>query len=144
MALSSPVSPRDLALKEKQFHSLEEVEAAFNLMVRRLNEVYKYNRRDHDRLTQDIELTGAADGWFKLSAVAGNPMTGKQQTASSGSFSDAAGATNKSIYIHPGSDLANYAVNAYVFANFVGDSWVSVNLFSSDDEVIATLFHVCP
>jgi len=55
MPLSSPVSPRDLGLKEKQFQSFEQVEAAFNLMVKRLNNVYKYNRRDHDRLTEDVE-----------------------------------------------------------------------------------------
>lgn len=54
MALSSPVSPRDLGLKEKRFQSVEEVEAAYNLLVRRMNEVYKYNRRDHDRLTEDV------------------------------------------------------------------------------------------
>ncbi len=58
---SSPVSPRDLALKEKKFSSIEDVEAAFNIAVRRLNEVYKYNRRDHDRLTQDVEdVTGVS------------------------------------------------------------------------------------
>ncbi len=78
---------------------------------------------------------GVLVGWFKLSAVASNPMTGKLQTCSAGSFSAASGAENKSIYIHPGSALANYAVNAYVFANYVGNSWVSVNIFSSDDEV---------
>lgn len=55
MALSSPVSPRDLGLKEKKFQSIEDSEAAYNLIVRRLNEVYKYNRRDHDRLTEDVE-----------------------------------------------------------------------------------------
>ncbi len=51
---SSPISPRDLALREKKFQSIEEIEAALNIMVRRLNEVYKYNRRDHDRLTEDV------------------------------------------------------------------------------------------
>ncbi len=55
MPLSSPVSPRDLGLKEKKLQSVEEIEAAFNIIVRRLNEVYKYNRRDHDRLTEDVE-----------------------------------------------------------------------------------------
>lgn len=51
---SSPASPRDLGLKEKRFQSIEEVEAAYNIMVHRLNEVYKYNRRDHVRLTEDV------------------------------------------------------------------------------------------
>ena len=54
---SSPISPRDLALKEKRFQSIEEVEAAYNILVRRLNDVYKYNRRDHDRLTEDVAVT---------------------------------------------------------------------------------------
>ena len=58
MALSSPVSPRDLGLKEKRFQSIEEIEAAYNIMVRKLNEVYKYNRRDHDRLTEDVSAGG--------------------------------------------------------------------------------------
>ena len=55
---SSPISPRDLALKEKRFQSVEDSEAAYNIMVRRLNEVYKYNRRDHDRLTEDVAGVG--------------------------------------------------------------------------------------
>lgn len=54
MALSSPVSPRDLGLKEKKFQSINDAEAAYNILVRRLNETYKYNRRDHDRLTEDV------------------------------------------------------------------------------------------
>lgn len=78
---------------------------------------------------------GGSVGWFKLSAVASNPMTGKLQTCSAGSLSDASGAEDTDVYIHPGSELANYAVNAYVFASYVGDCWVSVNIFSSDDEV---------
>lgn len=58
---SSPVSPRDLGLKEKKFQSIEEIETALNVMVRRLNDVYKYNRRDHDRLTEDVtDASGSA------------------------------------------------------------------------------------
>ncbi len=65
MALSSPISPRDLALKEKRLQSIEEIEAAFNIMVRRLNDVYKYNRRDHDRLTEDVgDVGGGTIGLF--------------------------------------------------------------------------------
>ncbi len=52
--VSSPISPRDLGLKEKRLQSIEAIEAAYNIMVRRLNDVYKYNRRDHDRLTEDV------------------------------------------------------------------------------------------
>ncbi len=63
MPLSSPVSPRDLGLKEKRFQSLADAQKAYNLMVKRLNNVYKYNRRDHDRLTEDVEdVSGASSG----------------------------------------------------------------------------------
>ncbi len=57
---SSPISPRDLGLKEKQLQSIEAINAAYNIMVRRLNDVYKYNRRDHDRLTEDVAGAGGS------------------------------------------------------------------------------------
>lgn len=74
MALSSPVSPRDLGLKEKRFQSIEELGAAYNIMVERLNEVYKFNRRDHVRLTEDIADADAA-GFVGCRAMpdGGNP-----------------------------------------------------------------------
>ncbi len=44
------MSPRDLGLKEKRFQSVKDAESAYNVMVRRLNETYKYNRIDHDTI----------------------------------------------------------------------------------------------
>lgn len=71
MPLSSPVSPRDLGLKEKQFQTLADAQETYNIMVKRLNEVYKYNRRDHDRLTEDIGDVGVSgNDTFKTIAVA--------------------------------------------------------------------------
>ncbi len=84
---------------------------------------------------QEIINIGTNAGWFKLTGVGSNPMTGTRQTCSAGSFSGVSGAESTSIYIHPGSALANYAVNETIFASYVGDCWVSVNIFSSDDEV---------
>ena len=106
----------------------------------------QYPRRRHKSRGGGGGGYGVLVGWFKLSDVGSDPMTGKLQTCAAGSFSDASGAENKSIYIHPGSALANYAVNDYVFANYVGNSWVSVNIFSSDDEVddaIVNILNVC-
>ena len=132
---------------------MEELHTLGKRPIEQMKEMYRWYKRvrgnlDHRFRRRNVGGGGGGDsdstnGWFKLSDVAANPMTGKLQTCSAGSFSDAPGATDQSIYIHPGSQLANYAVDAYVFANYVGDCWVSVNIFSSDDEIVPTLFEVC-
>ena len=64
--------------------------------------------------------------WFKLSAVASSPMTGKEQTCSVGVFSEVTGAANTNIYVYPQIDVTQYQVNDYVYAVYVGDSWIAL------------------
>ena len=47
-------SPRNLNLKEKRFRTVADVQIAYNEMVRKLNEMHKYNHIDHEKMEQDI------------------------------------------------------------------------------------------
>ncbi len=78
---------------------------------------------------------GGIVGWFKLTSVSSDPMTGQRQICTAGSFSSAGGGTD-SIYSHPQGSIANYVVDDIIFANFVGDCWVAVNEFSSIENVL--------
>jgi len=69
----------------------------------------------------------SASGFFKLTNVSANPMTGDTQTCDNGGFS-ALGATGVSIYAHPQLDETDYAVDDYVFAHYIGNCWVAISI----------------
>jgi len=77
---------------------------------------------------------GSTVRWYKLSAVAANPMTGKEQTCSEGSFSDTSGAENVSIYRYPQfTNQTSYEVDDVIAAITIGDSIVS--LYNTPHEI---------
>ena len=85
-------------------------------------------------------------GWFELIDTDSSPMLGQQQTCSAGVFSDAepySAAEGVSIYPHPQSAIANYVEGDIIFANFVGNCWVAVNIIS-DIDTVDILFSECP
>lgn len=145
MALSSPISPRDLALKEKRLQSIEEIEAAFNIMVRRLNEVYKYNRRDHDRLTEDVGDVGEGSGsamvctaYLQTSMADGvlpdttdNLVLLDNTLVNTGSAFDAA---NNRITI---TDAGNYLVTAQLHVGIAQDVSTYLRVKDSSGNIIA-------
>lgn len=91
-----------------------------------------------------VDAAGAGGGggnattaWYQISATSANPMIGYKQTAdSAGSFSRVTGSSASSIYWHPSAEGEYYDEGSYVYASYVGSSWVSVNMFTSAAGVI--------
>lgn len=85
-------------------------------------------------------------GWFQLIDTSSSPMLGLKQTCNNGSFSDeddSSPAPTTSIYPHPQSILSDYKDDTIIFANFIGNCWVSVNQISDISDAAEGLFAEC-
>ncbi len=144
MTTSSPISPRDLGLKERRFQSVKELEDAFNLQVRRLNEVYRYNRRDHDRLKQDI--LNAIEGGDISSITANEGLEGGGDSGDiTVGIADGGVTTGKianaTILLE---DLAQNGASSGDIMQWNGTAWVLVDLDTVINAAVVALLEVCP
>ena len=104
-----------------------------NKKIDRINTAAERERLTSPEMIQKskaVRYPTAGLKWFKLSNVAGDPMTGKEQTCGAGIFSDKDGALGTLIYKNPQSALAGYKVNHCIAALHCGDSWVAITTMS--------------